>query len=297
MPSLKTIRRRITSVKSTQKTTKAMKMVAAARLRRATEAIVELRPYARHTEELVTNLLARAQEGGAHQDGGDPIHPLLVQRPLRSALVVLFTSDRGLAGAFNANAQKAAYELAARLKSEGVRVRFAVVGRKGREYLTRRQLTVDFDWAARIDSTAVQTPGELVRQFLGFYAAEEFDACYLVYSRFLSAIRQEVQTKQLLPVEVDVASRESLGGDFLYEPNRTALIDTLMPMYVHVQLYRALLESRASEHGARMAAMDAATSNASKMISRLTLQFNRARQASITKELIEILGGAQALEG
>lgn len=290
MANLKIIRKRIASVKNTQKITRAMKMVAAARLRRAQQAIVELRPYAVKTMDVLSALAARVEEE-------EEAHPLLARREPKNVMLVVLTSDRGLAGAFNANINKAAYKRWQSLEKDGSSVSFAVIGRKGRDYLRRRKATIDKDFTGIFEDLSVEKAGEIARYIVDSYTRHELDAVYLVYNQFKSAISQDVVVEPLLPIE-PMATGEDLGPvDFIYEPNRRALLDTLLPMYVEIELYRALLESVASEHGARMTAMDAATNNAKDMIGKLTLEFNRARQAAITKELMEIIGGAEALKG
>ncbi len=288
MATLKDIRKRIGSVKSTQKITRAMKLVAAARLRKAAEGIEHLRPYAVKTHEVLSSVAARV---GPDEEA----HPLLARREQKKVMLVVLTSDRGLAGAFNSSINKAAFLRWKQLEAEGAEVSFGIVGRKGRDYFNRRGAQVRHDFLGVFEDLSSDKAGEIGRYIIDDYTALDLDACYLVYNEFKSAINQEVVVEPLLPITpLELAEDES---DFIYEPNQRALLDTLLPMHVEVQIYRALLESVASEHGARMTAMDAATNNASDMIDRLTLQYNRARQAAITKELMEIIGGAEALKG
>ena len=290
MPSLKDIRKRIGSVKNTQKITRAMKMVAAARLRRAPQRILEQRPYAVKTMDVLSAVASRVSEEEA-------AHPLLARREPKNVMLVVLTSDRGLAGAFNANINKAAYRRWREIEAEGSTVSFSVIGRKGRDYLRRRKARIEKDFTGVFENLTIERAGEIGRYIVDSYTRHELDAVFVVYNEFKSAITQNVTVEQLLPIKPMPVS-ESLGPvEFIYEPTKTALLDTLLPMYVEIELFRALLESVASEHGARMTAMDAATGNAKDMISRLTLQFNRARQAAITKELMEIIGGAEALKG
>jgi len=288
MAALKDIRKRIGSVKSTQKITRAMKLVAGARLRKAQENIERLRPYALKTYEVLSGVAARA---GADED----VHPLLARREPKSVMLVVLTSDRGLAGAFNSNICKAAYARWKELEAEGSDVCFGIIGRKGRDYFTRRDANIRHDFLGVFEDLSVDKAGEIGRYIVEDYTSLDLDACYLVYNEFKSAINQQVVIEPFLPIEPMELAEDQLG-DFIYEPNQQALLDNLLPMYVEVEIYRALLESVASEHGARMTAMDAATNNASDMIDRLTLQYNRARQAAITKELMEIIGGAEALK-
>jgi len=297
MANLKAIRTRIGSVKNTQKITKAMKMVAAARLRRAQQAITELRPYAVKTMEVLSSVAARA--------GEEEEHPLLARREAKKVLIVVLTSDRGLAGAFNANINKAAFRKWKELEAEGVKVSFAVIGRKGRDFFRRRDAKIEFDFTGVFENLSVVKAGEIGRAIVAEYNQDGHDAVYLVYNEFKSAISQKVVFEPLVPItpghgDGPPAAKGEAGGasvDFIYEPNKRALLDRLLPMYIEIEVYRALLESIASEHGARMTAMDNATKNASEMINKLTLVYNRARQAAITTELMEIIGGAEALKG
>ena len=289
MASLKDIRKRISSVKSTQKITRAMKLVAGARLRKAQEGIERLRPYAQETLKVLSEVAARA---GTDEE----VHPMLARREPKQVMLVVLTSDRGLAGAFNANICKAAYAKWRELEGQGAQVCFGIVGRKGREYFQRRDADIRHEFTGVFENLNSETAGEVGRYIVDEYTGHDLDACYLVYNEFKSAISQEVVIEPLLPIEpVEIESDKV--GDFVYEPSKQAVLDRLLPMYAEVEVYRALLESVASEHGARMTAMDAATSNAAEMIDKLTLQYNRARQAAITTELMEIIGGAEALKG
>lgn len=289
MAALKDIRKRISSVKSTQKITRAMKLVAGARLRKAQQNIERLRPYAIKTYEVLSGVAARV-------GGDEEVHPLLARREPKNVMLVVLTSDRGLAGAFNSNICKAAYRYWKELEAEGSDVCFGIIGRKGRDYFKRRNANIRHDFLGVFEDLSVDKAGEIGRYIVEDYTSLHLDACYLVYNEFKSAISQQVVIEPFLPIKPMVLAEDQLG-DFIYEPNQQALLDNLLPMYVEVEIYRALLESVASEHGARMTAMDAATNNASEMIDRLTLQYNRARQAAITKELMEIIGGAEALKG
>ncbi len=289
MAGLKAIKRRISTVKNTRKITRAMKMVAAARLRRAQQRITELRPYALKTTELLTAVASRVE-------GEDNLHPLLRRREEKKVLLVVLTSDRGLAGAFNASINKAAYRLWKRLESEGKDVTFAIVGKKGGEYFKRRNANIEKVFKGIFENLTSANAGEIGRYIVEHYVAGDLDSAYLVYNQFKSAISQLVTVDQVLPVKLD-AEQASAQTDYIYEPGKAALLERLLPMYMEISSFRALLESVASEHGARMTAMDNATRNASDMIGALTLQYNRARQASITKELMEIIGGAEALKG
>ena len=288
MPSLKSIRRRITSVKSTQKITRAMKMVAAARLRRAQQRITELRPYALKTAEVLRSVASRA--------GDEAAHPLLQQREVKNVLLFVLSSDRGLAGAFNSSIQRAAERKIRELREEGYTVHLATLGRKGRDYLKRRGLDARHDWSGIPEGRADKAK-EIAKTLIDDYTSGEIDQVVVLFNEFKSAISQKVTFQQVLPI-VTAAEGEAAGSkaDFIYEPSREALLERLVPMYVEVSVFRAMLDSSASEHGSRMTAMDNATNNAKKMISSLTLQYNRARQAAITKELMEIIGGAEAIK-
>jgi F-type H+-transporting ATPase subunit gamma len=290
LPSLKAIRRRIASVKNTQKITKAMKLVAAARLRKAQQRAQDLRPYARKVTDVLGSVASRVQDR-------EEAHPLLAQRDkLSSSLIVVLTSDRGLAGAFNANVQRATDRRIQEIKDGDhiEDVRLATIGRKGRDYFRRNKANIAHDFTGAYEGGAARA-AEIARLLMSEYENGTVDRVEIVYTEFRSAISQKVQIEQLLPVKPTGGGEGA--GDFLFEPDKTALLARLVPMYVEVMLYRAMLESIASEHGARMTAMDSATKNAKDMIGRLTLQYNRARQAAITKELMEIIGGAEALKG
>lgn len=308
MPSLKAIRKRITTVKSTQKITRAMKMVAGARLARAQARILALRPYAQKTQEVLVGLAARPAADG-HVDGEGvreqaPVHPYLTERPENRVAFLVLTSDRGLCGAFNANINKAAERAWRDRSAAGQEVQIYTLGRKGRDYLRRRQAPVVHDFAnvwANLDlDTARAVAATVVPRLL----RDEIDAIYLVYNEFKSAMSQKVVIEPLLPLrrpeetaqKQETAEKQEAEVEYIFEPNRAALLDRLVPMYVETSILRALLESMASEFGARMTAMDSATKNAKEAIERLTLTYNRARQAAITKELMEIIGGAEALK-
>jgi len=299
MPSLKAIRTRIASVKSTQKITRAMKLVAAARLRRAQDAIVGARPYANALQEAVAEVAVRA---------GAESHPLLDQRPVKKIGLVVLTSDRGLAGGFNANIFRGVQRFVVEQSAvpEPPAIAIYVVGKKGRDFFRRRKSwNVAHEFAGAAGPVAEARAQEVALTILELFQTAQVDAVYLIFNEFKSAIQQRVVTEPLLPLVAGrlaagaAAASTSMSGqiDFLYEPDKRQLLDALLPMYVQSQVYRALLESIASEFGARMTAMDSATGNAKEVIARLTLQYNRARQAAITKELMEIVSGAEALKG
>jgi len=295
MPSLKSIRTRIASVKSTQKITRAMKLVSAARLRRAQDAILGARPYANALAATVAEVALRA---------GSDAHPLLDRRVPERLTMVPLTSDRGLAGGFNANVFRALQRFVAeqqRATPPAREIALEIVGKKGRDYFRRRKATIGHELPATTADTAVKVAQEVAQIVTHSFQNGRTDAVYLVYNEFKSAGTQRVVVEPLLPITADnlhlPEGAAASSTDFLYEPSKQRLLDALLPMYVESQIYRALLESMASEFGARMTAMDNATSNAKEMISSLSLQYNRARQAAITKELMEIVGGAEALKG
>jgi len=290
MANLKAIRKRIGSVKNTQKITRAMKMVAAARLRRAQQAITDLRPYAQKTLEVLSSVAARAA-------GDDDMHPMLVRREPKNVMLVVVTSDRGLAGAFNTNINKAAFQFLKQLEAEGKEVSVAAIGRKGKEYFARRGATMRHTFTGVFENLSVGKATEIGKVLADEYERSDLDAIYLCYNEFKSALTQKVTIEPLLPIAPQAVAETETAVDFIYEPDKRALLDRLLPMYAEVEVYRALLESVASEHGARMTAMDNATRNASELVGKLTLIYNRARQAAITKELMEIIGGAEALKG
>ena len=290
MANLKAIRKRIISVKNTQKITRAMKMVAAARLRRAQTAITELRPYAQKTLEVLSSVAARAA-------ADDMVHPLLVRREVKNVMLVVLTSDRGLAGAFNTNINRAAYTFLKELQAEGKHVEVAVIGRKAKEYFARRGATLRHTFTGVFENLSVTKATEIGIVLADEYERSDLDAIYLCYNEFKSALTQKVTIEALLPIAPQAVGETETAVDFIYEPDKKGLLDRLLPMYAEVEVYRALLESVASEHGARMTAMDNATRNANELVSKLTLVYNRARQAAITKELMEIIGGAEALKG
>lgn len=304
MPSLKTIRKRITSVKATQKITKAMKMVAGARLNRAQQRITALRPYAVKTQEILEDVAAAMIEKQADAEFGaqenvESLHPLLLRRAEKNVIFIVMSGDRGLCGGFNANVSKAADRAWKQKQSEGAEVSFVTVGRKGREYLARRRGTIAKDFPRYYDGLDISKARRVAEYVVRRFEKGEVDAVYLVYNEFKSAMTQKTQLEQLLPPPQRSEKKESKDGlapTFGFEPNERAVLERLVPMYVEISIYRALLETQAGFFGAQMTAMDSATRNAKDMISRLSLVYNRARQAAITKELMEIIGGAEALK-
>jgi F-type H+-transporting ATPase subunit gamma len=292
MPSLKDLRVRINSVKSTQKITSAMKMVAAAKLRRAQEQAEAARPYAERMERMLGSLAASM----AGQEGA----PALMAGTGNDAvqLVVVMTSDRGLCGGFNSTIVRGARRLLRDLQAAGKQVKVLCVGRKGRDQLRR-------DFGGLIIGTiediakprlTFDAADRVARRIAQMFEAGEFDVCTIIYNRFKSAMTQIVTTQQLIPfAPAGTAAEAGAGASYEYEPDEGAILAELLPRNLSVQVYRALLENNASEQGARMTAMDSATRNAGDMINRLTINYNRSRQAYITKELIEIISGAEAV--
>jgi F-type H+-transporting ATPase subunit gamma len=295
MPSLKAIRKRLVSTKATQKITRAMKMVAGARLTRAQQRIVAMRPYAIKTGEVLSSVAATMTAAESDSE----IHPLLARRTEKKALLLVFSADRGLCGALNTNINKQAERLWQEKISGDVGISFVTLGRKGREFLTRRQAPLARDFPRIYDGLDVAKAQAVTRWLVPRFEKGEFDAIYLLFNEFKSAITQKVVTERLLPLPEPAPTERGsalAAGEFLYEPTQKALLERLVPMYVEISIYRALLESHASFFGAQMTAMDAATRNAKEMIAKYTLIYNRARQAAITKELMEIIGGAEALK-
>ena len=293
MASLRDIRKRIRSVKNTRQITKAMKMVAAAKLRRAQEAAVAGRPYAERLEKVMANLASKVTVSESSSKllagtGKDDVH-----------LIVVATSERGLAGAFNANIVRAARKKAEALAAEGKTVRFYLAGKKGRAVIRRfhaKQILADADLSG-IKYVAFSDAQALATDIIARFEAGEFDVAHLFFAKFQSALVQNPVGIQIIPVplpEGDEAASES-GAAVEYEPDEEAILAELLPRNVAIQIFRAMLENAASEQGSRMTAMDNATRNAGDMINRLTIQYNRTRQAAITTELVEIISGAEAL--
>ena len=338
MPSLQAIRKRIASVTNTQKITKAMKMVAAARLRRAQDAVQALRPYANHlgqiAHDLASHLSDEPETDVAAAVGAQPepdaesqasdeaaavgakvptpaqLRRILIGKGERRVRLVAVTSDRGLAGAYNSNVFRRTERQITEIKLEdGREVDLLVLGRKGRDFFRRRPHKIIGELGGVEPKTAAARAAELAQSLTRSLFNDECDAIYVVFNEFKTAASVNVKVQRLLPVEIPAAPKK--GGprdeaaldqpktlvDFLYEPDRDAVLAHLLPLYLTTELQRIFLEAIASELGARMSAMDSASRNAKEMISRLTLQYNRARQALITKELMEIIGGAEALKG
>jgi F-type H+-transporting ATPase subunit gamma len=290
VPSLRDIRGRIGSVKSTRQITKAMKMVAAAKLRRAQDAITRARPYAVLLEQALSRIASRAAVEG------QATHPLLASRPAQRVELVLVTSDRGLAGAFNSNVLRRAQRFMTENGDRYSEIQISTMGRKARDSFRARKAPVRKDFPGIHQKLSFERAAEIAKEFSDRFLAGEVDAVFLSYNEFKSAITQTVVVRQLLPIETGGAESAATGYDFIYEPSRKELLEELVPKHLAIQIWRALLDSAASEHGARMTAMESATKNAEEMIAKLTLQYNRARQAYVTKELMEIVSGAEALK-
>ncbi len=300
MPSLKSIRTRIASVKNTQKITKAMKLVAAARLRRAQDSVIAARPDAQRLNEVLSDVTARLS-----LEAGEEAHPLLAKRPVKVARLIIISADRGLAGGFNSNLARRIERFLVDEKEQYPHIELAIAGRKAREHFKRRlvpgspygHVKIAAEWPASTSDNALDRARELAQAASQDFLDGKIDAVLVAYNEFKSAISQVVRVESMLPIEPAKLPEGATRFDFEYEPSKADVLSTLVPLYIEITLYRAMLESIASFFGAQMSAMDNATKNAKEMIGTLTLQFNRARQAAITKELMEIVGGAEALKG
>jgi F-type H+-transporting ATPase subunit gamma len=284
MPSLIDIRRRIRSVKNTQQLTKAMKTVSAAKLRRSQERVFSARPYANQLKKVLANLTLRV---------GEISHPLLEVRPEQRILFVVVTADRGLCGAFNSNITRTAIGFIR--EHSGQQIKVVAVGRKGRDFFRRRGIPIRAEFVnifSRIDYGNAKDVAENVMQA---YADGEVDAVYILYNEFKSVIQQRIVVEKVLPLSRIETEASQPQTDYIFEQPPQEIFNRMLPRYVEIQIYRALLESAAAEHGARMASMDTATRNAGDMIDSLTLNMNRVRQAAITREIIEVVSGAGAL--
>lgn len=288
MPTLRDIKRRIKAVQSTRQITKAMKMVAAAKFRKAQQRMFEMRPYADRMSDVLSSL-ANSAEGETH--------PLLVVRPRKSVEVLVITSDRGLCGAFNSNILKAAVNHISQRKKEEFVVSICSVGKKARDYFKRRNIEQRRAWTGFSGKISYTNAQEIANEIIDIYTNETVDEIILIYNEFKSVVAQKVIITRLLPMAPIESKEETLPVfNFIYEPSKQEIFSRLLPKNVEIQIFRALLESQASEEAARMSAMENATRSANDMIDGLTLQFNKARQASITKELMDIVGGVEALK-
>jgi F-type H+-transporting ATPase subunit gamma len=284
MPSLIDIRRRIRSVKNTQQITKAMKMVSAAKLRRAQDRVIRSRPYGGMLRSVLGNVAAAAA-----LDDLAGQNELLARREEHNVLLVVISADKGLAGAFNTNLIKGAQRFIKERPQASVKLE--LIGRKGRDFFRKRRAAISGDSIGLANKPAYSETAAIARRAMDMYRRAEIDAVYIIYNEFKSVATQKLTVSQVLPVELPAGSA---AVDYIFEQAPAAMLDVLLPRYVEMEFFRALIESSAAEHAARMTAMEAATSNAGEMIDKLTLFLNRVRQASITKEIIEVVSGAAA---
>lgn len=288
---LKEVRNRIKSVQSTQQITKAMKMVSAAKLRRAQDSIIQMRPYARKLQDMLSNIVSNGETGDMS---------LAVERPVENVLMIVITSDRGLCGAFNANVIKAAKAKIAESYSaqqQKGNVTIWAIGKKGYEHFLKSKFKTDDrfrDIFLKLSFEGVQVAAQAAMKA---FENREFDVVEIVYSQFKNAATQRFEVERFLPIPKTEQSAGKATADFIFDPAREILVAELMPKILNTQLYKAVLDSNASEHGARMTAMDKASENANEMLRALKISYNRARQAAITTELTEIVSGAAALQG
>lgn len=288
MASLKSIKKRIVSVKNTRQITKAMKMVSAAKLRRAQENVVAARPYAKKLGEVMQSLASNLE--------GD-LHPLLEKRDAKKLLLIVITSDRGLCGGFNTNLCKAGDRYIKEKMNSYEQVSVLTVGRKGYEFLKSRY-TVYKNFANVLAKPSYQTAAMLAQEVIDGFVAGEYDQVELLYNSFRTVMSQDITFQQLLPVEPEeTGATDETPVEYIYEPSVGELLAEILPKNIEVQIFKAMLETVAGEHGARMTAMDSASKNANEMIGKLTLQYNRARQAAITTELMEIISGSESIKG
>ena len=290
--ALKEVRNRIKSVQSTQQITKAMKMVSAAKLRRAQDAITQMRPYARKLSEMLSNIVSNSE--------GDVNMALATERPVQNVMIIVITSDRGLCGGYNSNLIKMARQLIhdkySSQQSKG-NVQVLPIGKKSYEYFTKNGFKVVDQYWNILGGLSFEKVQATAKYTMDAFANKEIDAVELIYSEFKNAATQRFTTEQFLPVKKVEKVSGQKNADFIYEPNKEVLIAELMPKILNTQLFKATLDANASEHGARMTAMDKASDNANELLKSLKISYNRARQAAITTELTEIVSGAAALQG
>jgi F-type H+-transporting ATPase subunit gamma len=286
MANLKEIKNRIESVQSTQQITKAMKMVSAAKFRKAEEAILENRPYSDKMLEVLSSLAVRTLEEA---------HPLLERRDPKNVALVVFSSDRGLCGSFNGNILRSVHRFLQEKADQYEGISLYVVGKKAREFFRPKDVEIFGEKAELFGNVSYIIAQEIGRELVERYANRQVDLVYMVYNEFRSALSQQVVYDRLLPVEPLKLEPDTSTTEYIYEPSESYMLNWVIPRYVDVRVFRALLESTSSEHGARMTAMDSATNNASEMIGRLTLKYNRARQDSITTELMDIVNGVESM--
>ncbi len=289
MATLRDIQRRIKAVHNTSKITKAMKMVSAAKFRKAQQRMFELRPYSERMNAVLSSLASGVES---------EIHPLLAVRQRRKIGILLVTSDRGLCGAFNTNIIRACSNHMAELENEGFSVSVSTVGKKARDFYKRRNVNLRNIWTGISGKLSYPKVTEIAENMIESYISEEVDEIILIYNEFKSVVAQKIVITRLVPLSPIESAGDALPVfNFIYEPSREAIFGRLLPKNIEIQIYRALIESQASEEAARMSAMENATQAANDMIQSLTLQYNKARQASITKELMDIVGGVEALKG
>ncbi len=290
MANLQALRRKIGSVKNTQKITKAMKLVAASKLRRAQQRILAFRPYGQELRRVLANLSGRVNRSA---------HPLLQVRPVNTIQITVVTSDRGLCGAFNMNIFRKALQVIQECEARGAKVIVGVVGRKGSEFFRRQRWPIRDPNVNVFERLTYEHALEIGLQGSEAYESGVFDEAYVVYNEFKSVVQQQIIVEKALPIEPleEFGAAEGFsGGGYLFEPNQEDLLQELLPKWAQAQIYRVLLESQAAEQAARMAAMDGATRNAGELIKQLSLIYNKGRQEAITKELMDIVGGAEALK-
>ncbi len=295
MASLKEIRERKASVASTMQITSAMKMVSAAKLKKAQDAIVQFRPYAEKLQEILASV------GDSLKDDED--NQFAIQRDKERILLVLITSSRGLCGAFNSNAIKASIQRALTEYEPQMMARkvdFVAIGKKGADFLRKKGYNIVFDGSDLFDDLTFERVATIATMLMGLFTDGEYDHVDMIYNRFKNAGTQILTVEQFLPIEVDDLTQDSGSAsyvDYIFEPTKEYIVQELIPRSLRLQFYKAILDSHASEHGARMTAMHKATDNATELLKELSLQFNKARQAAITNEILEIVGGAEALKG
>jgi len=294
MASLKEVRGRIISVNSTQQITKAMKMVAAAKLRRAQDNIVKIRPYAEKLNTILNNLSETLDDSAEN--------PFSKEREVKNVLIVAVTSDRGLAGAFNANVVKGAMSLINdkyKVQAKAGNVTILCIGKKGLDVFSKRDMKVVGDFSTTFLQLNFETARKAAEFAMNGFVNNEYDRVEIVYNEFKNVATQIIRQEQFLPIkrEKTAVKTTSSNVDYIFEPSKEEIVSQLIPKSLKIQFYKALLESNASEHGARMTAMDKATDNAKELLKELKLTYNRTRQAAITKEILEIVGGAEALAG
>ncbi len=291
MPTLRDIRKRLKAIQSTKKITAAMKMVAAAKMRKVQDRMMNFRPYSSRMQTVLSDLARVAER---------ELHPLLALRMRKTVEVVVITSDKGLCGAFNANILRTAYKYLEGLKHEGVQITLSTVGRKARDFFRRRGYTMRNSWVGLSGKVSYTNAQEIAANLVENYTNETFDEVIVIYNEFKSLIAQKVTMMKLLPLGViegeETPKEAAMTADYLYEPSRAIIFERLLPKYIEIQIYRALLESSAAEEAARMAAMENATKNCSELINKVTLLANKVRQAGITKDLMDIVGGVEALK-